>query len=61
MAPTTENLAEQQKQQNRFLLALDFDNTLISHSTDTRICVEPLFPGGKLPLELQEKTRYDKS
>ena len=60
MAPTVALNPEPSKKP-RFLLAMDFDNTLISHSAKVRICVEPLFPGGRLPKALAEeaKTSWD--
>ncbi len=42
-------------QRRRFLLAIDFDNTLITHPANTALCVQPLFAGasggepGKIP------------
>ncbi len=36
----------------RFLVALDFDNTMIRHSAKRMINVQPLFAGGVVPEDL---------
>lgn len=35
-----------------FLLAMDFDNTVVEHDRGRKIQVQSLFPEGKLPEEL---------
>lgn len=37
-----------------FLLALDFDNTIVQHRSDRRVNVQPLFPGSEIPRHLEE-------
>ncbi len=41
------------KMKKRFLLVLDFDNTLITHKPDVTISVQTLFEDRKLPGDLQ--------
>ena len=33
----------------RFLLALDFDNTLVRHSKELKMSIQPLFPRRMIP------------
>ncbi len=38
----------------KFLLGLDYDNTIVDHSAATRISIQPLFPDWELPIEVLE-------